>query len=132
MTRDKIIDVIAFGKEIGRQDYDIDQGKSNVYFNPKVALSSAKDLYRVMEHELVHVSQISQLACQTNTFINSVRGIMEFQAYNYQSFNGAGTMGNSFSAGEIRRFMTNFPSWFEKLSFMNYAWTKNYNYQYPF
>jgi len=35
MARDKIIDVIAFGKEIGKLGYDIDQGKSFFQYNPE-------------------------------------------------------------------------------------------------
>ena len=35
MDRDKIIDVIAFGKEIGKLGYDIDQGKSFFQYNPE-------------------------------------------------------------------------------------------------
>lgn len=34
MARDKIIDVIAFGQEIGKLGYDIDQGKSFYQYNP--------------------------------------------------------------------------------------------------
>lgn len=34
MARDKIIDVIAFGQEIGKLGYDIDQGKSFFQYNP--------------------------------------------------------------------------------------------------
>src|SRR5690606_36237074 len=34
MARDKIIDVIAFGQEIGKLGYDIDQGKSFFQNNP--------------------------------------------------------------------------------------------------
>ena len=35
MARDKIIDVIAFGQEIGKLGYDIDQGKSFFQYNPE-------------------------------------------------------------------------------------------------
>ena len=35
MARDKIIDVIAFGQEVGKLDYDIDQGKSFFQYNPE-------------------------------------------------------------------------------------------------
>lgn len=35
MVRDKIIDVIAFGQEIGKLGYDIDQGKSFFQYNPE-------------------------------------------------------------------------------------------------
>lgn len=34
-SRDKIIDVIAFGQEIGKLGYDIDQGKSFFQYNPE-------------------------------------------------------------------------------------------------
>ncbi len=34
MARDKIIDVIAFGQEVGKLGYDIDQGKSFFQYNP--------------------------------------------------------------------------------------------------
>lgn len=35
MAREKIIDVIAFGQEIGKLGYDIDQGKSFFQYNPE-------------------------------------------------------------------------------------------------
>jgi len=35
MARDKIIDVIAFGQEIGKLGYDLDQGKSFFQYNPE-------------------------------------------------------------------------------------------------
>ncbi|MDA9888609.1 type II toxin-antitoxin system HipA family toxin [Flavobacteriaceae bacterium] len=35
MPRDKIIDVVAFGQEIGKLGYDIDQGKSFFQYNPE-------------------------------------------------------------------------------------------------
>lgn len=35
MARDKIIDIIAFGQEIGKIGYDIDQGKSFFQYNPE-------------------------------------------------------------------------------------------------
>ncbi len=35
MARDKIIDVIAFGQEIGKLGFDIDQGKSFFQYNPE-------------------------------------------------------------------------------------------------
>lgn len=35
MARDKIIDIIAFGQEIGKLGYDLDQGKSFFQYNPK-------------------------------------------------------------------------------------------------
>jgi len=35
MARDKIIDVIAFGQEIGKLGYDIDQGKAFFQYNPE-------------------------------------------------------------------------------------------------
>src|SRR5690606_17291338 len=40
MARDKIIDVIAFGQEIGKLGYDIDQGKSFFQYNPAFLDSS--------------------------------------------------------------------------------------------
>ncbi|MBU2929102.1 type II toxin-antitoxin system HipA family toxin [Winogradskyella psychrotolerans] len=35
MARDKIIDIIAFGQEIGKLGYDLDQGKSFFQYNPE-------------------------------------------------------------------------------------------------
>ena len=35
MTRDKIIDVIVFGQEVGKLGYDTDQGKSFFQYNPE-------------------------------------------------------------------------------------------------
>jgi len=39
MARDKIIDVIAFGQELGKLGYDIDQGKSFFQYNPEFLAS---------------------------------------------------------------------------------------------
>ena len=35
MAREKIIDIVAFGIEIGKIGYDLDQGKSFFQYNPK-------------------------------------------------------------------------------------------------
>jgi serine/threonine-protein kinase HipA len=39
MAKDKIIDIIAFGQEIGKLGYDIDQGKSFFQYNPEFLAS---------------------------------------------------------------------------------------------
>jgi len=41
MTRDKIIDIIVFGQEIGKLGYDLDQGKSFFQYNPAFLDSGA-------------------------------------------------------------------------------------------
>ena len=106
-------------------------GRSNVYFNPDTAFTSANQLFKVMGHELIHVSQISYMAGETSTFINSVRDMMEFHAYNYQSAIGAGSVGNSFTAAEIRGWMTNNPDLFKALGHMNFSWSLNFKFKYP-
>ena len=35
MAREKIIDVVVFGVEIGKIGYDVDQGKSFFQYNPE-------------------------------------------------------------------------------------------------
>ena len=71
-------------------------GKSNVYFNPKVAFSSAKSLFNTMGHELVHVSQLFTLAGESVKFVSqNIRGIMEYHAYSFQSRVGS-VIGTSF------------------------------------
>lgn len=61
-------------------------GKSNVYFHPERAFSSAKMLFTSMGHELMHVSQYRVLVSlgfyKTNKDILS---IMEYYAYSYQN-----------------------------------------------
>ncbi|WP_340199036.1 FG-GAP-like repeat-containing protein [Ascidiimonas sp. W6] len=109
----------------------IASGNSNVYFNPDTAFTSAEQLFKVMGHELIHVSQIAHLAGQTSTYINSLRDMMEFHAYNYQSVIGAGTTGNSFTAAEIRGWMTNNPDMFKALGHLNFSWSLNFKFKYP-
>lgn len=82
-------------------------------------------------NDLVYVSQISALKGQTNVFINSLRNTMEFHAYNFQSRLGVGTTGNAFK-GQLRDLMTSSGEWFNTLSSMNFPWTFNNNFKYPF
>lgn len=106
-------------------------GFSSVYFNPSVAFSSAKELFYTMGHELLHVSQISQLVGQTASFVNqNLRGLMEFHSYGYESFLGRSTL-NSFQLSEVRAWMTSQPDWFKSLSFNNFSWTTNSQFKYP-
>lgn len=106
-------------------------GNSNVYFNAKVAFSSAKSLFNTMGHELVHVSQLSTLVGESAKFVSqNLRGIMEFHAYSFQSRVGS-VIGNSFSRGEIRQWMQTYPDFFKSLSANNFSWTTNVKFIMP-
>lgn len=106
-------------------------GNSNVYFNPKVAFTSAKSLFNTMGHELVHVSQLSTLAGESAKFVSQeLRGIMEFHAYSFQSRVGS-VVGNSFSPSEIRQWMKTYPDFFKSLSANNFSWTTNVKFKMP-
>ena len=106
-------------------------GNSNVYFNPKVAFSSAKELFNTMGHELVHVSQLSTLVGQCANFVrNNLRSIMEFHAYSFQSRVGS-VIGNSFTPNEVRGWMQTYPNFFKSLSANNFSWTSNVKFIMP-
>jgi hypothetical protein len=110
---------------VKRDGVIVSNGRSNVYFNKNIAFSSAKQLYKTIGHELIHVNQFSLLAGQTPATINSLRNLMEFQPYNGQPLFGATNIGNSFTREEITGFLKN--PWYEKLAPINYKWIYNHN-----
>lgn len=95
-------------------------GNSKVFFNASVAFSSPEELYKVIGHELLHVSQISLLAGEkVSLFSGSFIDLMEYHAYSFRSTPGL----SAWNANDVRLLMTNYPKWFTKLSKLNFQWT---------
>jgi hypothetical protein len=108
-------------------------GNSNVYFNKKLAFTSAKSLFFTMGHEFVHVSQFASLAGQSSSLTSQVgfRDLLEYHAYSYEyNILGSSNYGG-FTPTDVRQLMTQFPSYFRSLSYTNYHWTTATNFIYP-
>jgi RHS repeat-associated protein len=117
-------------------------GNSLVYFNKNLAFSSAKQLYFTMGHEFVHVSQIAVLAGESMSLLQTIisfngntahftRDLLEFHAYSYQHSVG-GTSIVSFAPSLVREMANQWSSYFNKLGYSNFGWTKTANFIYPF
>ncbi len=110
-------------------------GRSSVYFNTNPnfsAFSDAKQLFYAMGHEFVHVSQYAALANQPVTLLTkSFRYMMDFGAYSYQHSLGSTNYGG-YTSADVRQFMTSFPDWYSKLGYINFNWTYNHSFSYPF
>ena len=106
-------------------------GNSNVYFNKNLAFSSAKDLFYSMGHEFVHVSQFAALAGQSTSILtSSFYNMLDFHAYSYQNTLG-GVRYNSFTRAEIMNWMNNYPH-FNAMNWINFPWTANHLFKFPF
>ena len=106
-------------------------GRSNVYFNKAIAYSSARQLYNVMGHELIHVSQIAALAGLSSSLYNDnpiFHNMLEFHAYSYR----ATSIMNSFTQDQVKEFMNLFPAEFNSMNSVNFPWTSNTTFKYPF
>ncbi len=108
-------------------------GNSNVYFNKNLAFSSAKQLFFTMGHEFVHVSQFAALAGQSTRLLYQPGFIdlLEFHAYSYQHSLGDLQL-NSFTPDVVRGLVTQYPTYFNTLSYMNFGWTSLASFVYPF
>lgn len=117
-------------------------GRSNIYFNKNLAFTSAKQLYYAMGHELLHASQFAALTGQSASLMNQYfifdgnpvyfnHDLLEFHAYSYQ-YSLGGAQLNSFSSGLVKAMAKQWPSYFNKLGAINFNWTTNSNYKYPF
>lgn len=104
-------------------------GMSSVYFNKHSAFSSAKELFYSMGHEFVHVSQYAALAGEFAKDVKTLefKAMLDYHAYNYQNSIG-GTVLNGFTEAEIRSATTTY----SYLGFMNFSWTFNHSFKYPF
>ncbi len=106
-------------------------GISNVYFNKNLAFSSAKQLFFTMGHELVHVSQFAALAGQHSRIITpDFLDMLDFHAYSYQNSIG-GLQLNSYTKEELLRWSSLYPQ-FSDMNYINFPWTSNHSFQYPF
>ena len=104
-------------------------GESNVYFNKHLAFSSSKQLFFSMGHEFVHVSQYSVLAGLSHKLTVDFVDMLEFHAYSFQNSLG----GKSFNAFDnIRSVASKYGDLFKRLSYVNFSWTSNVTYKYPF
>lgn len=95
-----------------------------------------------MGHELLHASQFAALAGQSASLMNQHfifggnpvyfnHDLLEFHAYSYQ-YSLGGAQLNSFSSGLVKAMAKQWPSYFNKLGAINFNWTTNSNYKYPF
>lgn len=104
-------------------------GKSNVYFNKYLAFNNPKQLFFCMGHEFVHVSQYSVLAGLSHKLTIEFVDMLEFHAYSFQNSLGGSSL-NSFD--NIRSIATKYGDLFNKLGYINFGWTSNVTYKYPF
>ncbi len=107
-------------------------GMSHVYFNKNLAFRSAKQLFFTMGHELVHVSQFAALADQPATLVRNpdFLDVLDFHAYSYQHSLG-GLQLNSYTRAEILHWSTTY-SHFNSMNYINFPWTLNHSFIYPF
>ncbi len=106
-------------------------GISNVYFNKNLAFSSAKQLFFTMGHEFVHVSQFAALASQQYSLLTpDFLDMLDFHAYSYQNSIG-GLQLNSYTKEELLRWSSLYPQ-FSDMNYINFPWTSNHSFQYPF
>jgi RHS repeat-associated protein len=101
-------------------------GCSRVYFNEKLAFSSAKTLYFAMGHEFVHVSQYAALAGASRyIYTKAFDDMMEYHAYSWQDSVG-GALNH---VGAFEGDVTQFGVWFNKMSWTNFSWTSFTNFK---
>ncbi|OFX34740.1 MAG: hypothetical protein A2X08_00995 [Bacteroidetes bacterium GWA2_32_17] len=101
-------------------------GKSNVYFNKNLAFTSARELYRTMGHEFMHVSQNALLQGLPKSQITKLfRDMLEYHAYTYS---GGGNM----SLFDPVLYNNTFPN-FNSFASFNFGWTgSSSSFRYPF
>ena len=65
-------------------------GRSSVYFHPVRAVSSAKQLFLTMGHELMHVSQYTTLIGHSSSLISlkGFQNMLDYYAYSYEAILG--------------------------------------------
>ena len=65
-------------------------GRSSVYFHPVRAVSSAKQLFLTMGHELMHVSQYTTLIGQSSSLMSlkGFQNMLDYYAYSYEAILG--------------------------------------------
>ena len=116
-------------------------GNSIVYFNKDICFRSAQELYWTMAHELVHVSQYAALAGQPSSILDYISPsgadwnyIMDYYAYSYELSIGNTNLQymSSFSKDITNEFFLRFPDVIPKLHYVNYPWTQNTHFVYPF
>jgi hypothetical protein len=120
-----------------RPSYGVDglsNGRSSVYFNsggyPYSSFQDAKQLFRNMGHEFVHVSQYSVLKGATKAFLEDYAFkelVMEHFAYSFDHKLG----GEAFNWGTTKAEKL-FPGYVKKLNWTNFPWTNSAVFKYPF
>lgn len=105
-------------------------GYSNVYFSER-AFNSAKRLFYTIGGEMVHVSQHWALRGESKNLLKDglFLGMMEYWEYSYRN-----NLGKNFKARGFNPaiYMNKYPDFYEKLNYMNFDWTSNSNFKYPF
>ncbi len=125
-------------KKVFSSGEEILSGRSSIYYNPNgAAFTSAKQLFYTMGHEMVHVSQFGVLGTMgmkvddyKKLWLQGLSDIKEFHAYSYEASLGSSNYGAYHGrAGEIMKWR---PDLFKSLNYINFQWTKNTNFKYPF
>ncbi len=108
-------------------------GRSSVYFHPVRAVSSAKQLFLTMGHELMHVSQYTTLIGQSSSLMSSkgFQNMLDYYAYSYEAILGGSNL-NSFSQEEISMWAKMYPRQYNVMSYFKYPWALNHSFKYPF
>jgi len=87
-----------------------------------------------MGHELIHVSQYAYLGSigANVNFVNSpgFQELLDYQAYDYQNVLG-GLKFTSFTSQQVRSFMNDYPSYFDKMKYYNFRWTTSVTFKLP-
>ena len=109
-------------------------GESYVYFNKEICFNSAKDLFCIMGHELLHVSQYAALAGLPRDILDfSISGetfkdfFLEYHAYSFE-YSIGGKQLNSFSANIVKEFYLAKPDIAPMMNYSNFKWTRSAKY----
>jgi hypothetical protein len=107
-------------------------GKSNVYFHPERAFTSAKQLFYTMGHEFIHVSQYAALAgVSTEIYNYDFSEMLEYHAYSYEVSIGSSNYGG-FTKENASDFSIMYPDYCKAFHWLNFSWTKTVRFIYPF
>lgn len=93
-------------------------------------------LYYTMGHELVHVSQ--NINFKGDSYMDNISDfatLKEYFAYSFQKFvlgDNENIKLSSFYPEMVRRCMTEFNEYIEKLNYQKLYWIQSANYNYPF
>lgn len=103
-------------------------------FNKNIAFSSARQLFFVMGHEFVHVSQIAALSGEAISLWSNLefRNMLDLHAYSFEyNVLKSGNSGG-FTNADAARLMKSFPNFYHKLHYTNFPSIFNHSFRFPF